>query len=137
MLPYASERVVVVRKSDATYILGAVFMVLTNFFYCCTMWFPIKLPRYYPLEHAWKWVNENNVPSQGWYGMQAFAFLAAGIGTLITYVALRRVVSAQTDLKPAHIKICGAIATFVTLVCMGCMLHYEFSKWGVFTVIGL
>jgi len=69
--------------------------------------------------------------------MQAFAFLAAGIGTLIAYVALKRVVSAQTDLKPAHIKICGAIAIFVTLVCMGCMLHHEFIRWDVYASIGL
>ena len=125
------------KKSDTVYILGCVFSAMTAFFYCCTMWFSIKLPRYYPLEHAWKWVNEKNVPSQGWYGMQAFAFLAAGIGTLIAYVALKRVVSAQTDLKPAHVKICGAIATFVAVVCMGYMLHYEFSRWAVFTAMGL
>ena len=125
------------KKSDTAYVLIAVFTVLTNFSYCCTMWFPIKLPRYYPLEHVWKWVNEKGVPSQGWYGMQAFAFLAAGIGTLIAYVALKRVASAQADLKPAQIKTCAVIATFVTLVCMGYMLHYEFSRWGVFTSIGL
>jgi hypothetical protein len=137
MLPYASERVVVVKKSDAAYVLSAVFVALTSLFYCCTMWFHITLPRYYPLEHAWKWVNEKGVPSQGWYGMQAFAFLAAGIGTLIAHFGLKRVVSPEANLKPAQIKICGAIATFVAVVCMGYMLHYEFSRWGVFTAIGL
>ncbi len=125
------------KKSDTAYLLIAVFMALTNFFYCCTMWFPIKLPRYYPLEHAWKWVNEKGVPSQGWYGMQAFAFLAAGIGTLIAYLVLSRVASLQADIKPAHIKICGVVATIATLVCMGYMLHYEFSRWDVYASIGL
>ena len=127
----------VVKKSDTTYLLIAVFMALTNFFYCCTMWFHIKLPRYYPLEHAWKWVNEKGVPSQGWYGMQAFAFLAAGIVTLIAYLLLKRVGSPQADLKPAQVKLCGVITALVVLVCMGCMMHYEFSRWGVFTAIGL
>ena len=125
------------KKSDATYILIAVFMALTNIFYCCTMWFHIKLPRYYPLEHVWKWVNEKGVPSQGWYGMQAFAFLAAGIGTLIAHFGLKRVVSGQANLKPGQVKICGAIAILITLACMGYMLHYEFGRWGVYKVMGL
>ena len=125
------------KKSDATYILGAVFMALTNVFYACTVEFPIKLPRYYPLEHAWKWVNEKGVPSQGWYGMQAFAFLAAGICTLIVYLGLKRVSSAEANFKPGHIKICGVVATVITLACMGFTLHYEFSRWGVYKVMGL
>lgn len=137
MLPYASERVVVVRKSDATYILVAVFVALTNLFYCCTMWFHIKLPRYYPQEHAWKWVNESNVPSQGWYGMQAFAFLAAGIGTLIARFGLNRVVSPQANLEPAQIRMCGVITALVVVVCMGYMLYDEFDRWGILRSMGL
>lgn len=127
----------VVKKSDTVYVLGAVFMALTNVFYCCTMWFHIRLPRYYPLEHAWKWANDKGVPSQGWYGMQAFAFLAAGIGTLVAYFAFKRVVSPEASLKPAQIKLCAAAVIFVTLTCMGYMLYHEFNKWGVFTAVGL
>jgi hypothetical protein len=113
-------------------------MASTSLFYCCTMWFHIKLPRYYPLEHAWKWVNEKGVPSQGWYGMQAFAFLAAGIVTLIAWFGLtKRIASPQANLKPVQIKICGAIATLVVVVCMGYMLYYEFGRWGVFASMGL
>ncbi len=78
------------RKSDLTYILVSVFVSMTALFYCCTMWFSIRLPRYYPLEHTWRWMNEKGVPSQGWYGMQAFAFLAGGIVTLMAYLALSR-----------------------------------------------
>jgi hypothetical protein len=89
------------------------------------------------LEHAWKWVNEEGVPSQGWYGMQAFAFLTAGIVTLMAYVAIKCVVSSETNLKPAQIRMCGVITTLIVVVCMGYMLHYEFAKWGVFTAIGL
>jgi uncharacterized protein YjeT (DUF2065 family) len=125
------------KKSDAAYILSAVFVALTNFFYCCTMRFHIKLPRYYPLEHTWKWVNEEGVPSQGWYGMQAFAFLTAGIVTAIAYAAIRRAVSSEVNLKPAQIRMCGVITTLIVVVCMGYMLHYEFSRWGVFTSMGL
>ncbi len=125
------------KKSDTVYVLSGIFIALTNLFYCCTMLFPIKLPRYYPLEHAWKWVNEKGVPSQGWYGMQAFAFLAAGAVTLIAYLVLRRVVSSQADLKPAHIKLCGVITTLIVVLCMGYMLHYEFSRGGVYTIMGL
>ena len=69
--------------------------------------------------------------------MQAFAFLAAGIGTLIAYFVLNRVVSPQANLKPAQIRMCGVIMALVAVVCMGYMLHYEFSRWAVFTAMGL
>jgi len=126
-----------VKKPDVTYVLGAAFMASTSFFYCCTMWFAVKLPRYYPLERTWKWVNEKGVPSQGWYGMQAFAFLAAGIVTFIIYFVLKRAVSAEASLKPAYTRILGAAAILTVIICMGYMLYYEFEKWGVFGLMGL
>ena len=66
------------KKSDITYVVASVFAAMTGIFYCCTMWFGIKLPRYYPLEHTWKWIKEKGLPSQGWYAKQVFAFAAAG-----------------------------------------------------------
>jgi len=101
------------------------------------MWFSIRLPRYYPLEHTWKWVKEQGVPSQGWYGMQAFAFLTAGVATLIVYFVLKRVVSAETTLKPALTRALGVAVTLIVIICMGYMLYHEFDKWEVFTSIGL
>lgn len=120
------------KKSDTAYITGSVFAALTALFYCCTMWFSIKLPRYYPLEHTWKWAKEKGVPSQGWYGMQAFAFLAAGIVTLFVYLGLRRLASAETTLKPALTKSLGAVVTVIIVICMSYMLYHEFDKWGIF-----
>ena len=125
------------KKSDVTYVLGSAFVAFTSLFYCCTMWFAIKLPRYYPLEHTWKWVNEKGVPSQGWYGMQAFAFMAAGIVTFIIYLVLKRVVSSETSLKPAHTRILGVVAILTAIICLGYMLYHEFAKWGVFALMGL
>lgn len=125
------------KKSDVTYILGTAFVPLTSFFYCCTIWFGIKLPRYYPLEHTWKWINEKGVPSQAWYGMQVFAFLTAGIITSILYLILKHTTSADSNLKPAHTKILGIVAILITIICLGYMMQHEFAKWGVFTVVGL
>lgn len=125
------------KKSDVTYVLGAAFIALTGLFYCCTMWFAIKLPRYYPLERTWKWVNEKGIPSQGWYGMQAFAFMAAGIVTFIIYLVLKRVVSIETSLKPVHTRILGVVAALTVIICLGYMLYYEFNRWGVFATMGL
>ena len=125
------------KKSDVTYILGAAFVALTSLFYCCTMWFTIKLPCYYPLEHTWKWVKEKGVPSQGWYGMQAFAFLSAGIVTFVIYIVLKHVVSADTSLKPAHTRILGTVVILIVIICLGYMLYHEFEKWGVFASMGL
>lgn len=124
------------KKSDITYIICSVFSATTAFFYCCAMWFHIKLPRYYPLEHTWKWVKEKGVPSQGWYAKQAFAFLAAGVVTLVVYFILKRIVSAETNLKPALTRMLGVAATLIIIICMGYILYYEFDKWDVFTSMG-
>jgi phosphoglycerol transferase MdoB-like AlkP superfamily enzyme len=117
------------KKSDITYILCSAFMVFTCLFYCCTIWFSIKLPRYYPLEHTWKWVNEEGVPSQGWYGMQVFAYLAAGIVTFIIYLALKRMVPTETSLKPAYIRILGVAVTLIVIICLGYTMYNEFEEW--------
>jgi hypothetical protein len=117
------------KKSDITYILCSAFMAFTSLFYCCAIWFSIKLPRYYPLEHTWKWIKEESVPSQGWYGMQVFAFLAAGIVTFIIYLVLKRIVSAQTSLKPAYIRILGVMVTLTVVICLGYTMYHEFEEW--------
>jgi len=131
MLPDSAEGVFDVKKSDITYILCAVFMAFVNLFYCLTMWLSIRLPRYYPLEHTWKWIKEANVPSQGWYAMQAFAFLSAGIVTLIVYLVLRRRVNSEIPLKPSLIVILAIAANVIVLTCMGYILYHEFSRWGI------
>ena len=124
------------KKSDMTYIVCSVFSAMTAFFYFFAMWLGIKLPRYYPLEHTWKWVKEQGVPSQGWYAKQVFAFLAAGIVTLVVYFILKRSIPAETKLKPALCKMLGVVVTLIVIVCMGYMLYYEFGKWGVFASLG-
>jgi len=132
VLPDASERFVVMKKSDTAYITGSVFAALTALFYCCTMWFSIKLPRYYPLEHSWRWFNQKEGPSQGWYGMQVFAFLAAGIVTAVVYLGLKRVTPADASLKPTLTKSLGVVVTVIIVVCMLYMLYHEFDRWHIF-----
>ena len=132
MLPVTFERELVMNKSDITYIVGSVFAAMTGIFYCCIRWFSIKLPRYYPIEHTWKWVKEPGVPSQQWYSMQAFAFLAAGIVALSVYLILKHPAMKNRTLKPALTKALGISATAVLIGCMTYILFHEFSKWGVF-----
>jgi len=120
------------KKSDITYVVGSVFAAMTAFFYCCTMWFHIKLPRYYPLEHNWKWAKEKDVPSQGWYGMQVFAYLAAGVVAVLVYFVLKRATFKQADLKATLVKSLSVVVTLVIIVCMAYMLYHEFDKWGIF-----
>ena len=124
------------KKSDMTYIVCSIFSAMTAFFYFFAMWLGIKLPRYYPLEHTWKWAKEQGVPSQGWYAKQAFAFLAAGIVTLVVYFILKRSIPAETKLKPALCKMLGVVVTLIVTFCMGYMLYHEFGKWGVFASLG-
>ena len=120
------------KKSDITYVVASVFVVVTGIFYCCTMWFGITLPRYYPLEHTWKWVKEKGVPSQGWYGVQVFAYAAAGAVAVIVYLVLKRKACENVELKSGAVKFLGVITTLVIVVCMGYMLYHEFGKWGIF-----
>jgi len=119
------------KKTDRTYVLGAVFAAATSLFYCCVRWFHIQLPRYYPLQRVWKWGSEPGVPSQGWYGMQAFAFLCGGILTLIVYFVLKHTALKDTELKPHSAKWLAIGATVIVVVCMTYILHYEYSKWGI------
>ncbi len=119
------------KKSDATYIVGCAFSAAVSVFYCCVMFFGIKVPRYYPTLHTWKWVNEKSIPSQGWYGMQAFAYLAGGIVTLVVYLACKRTVSKETELKPGTVKTTALATLAVVIICMGYMLYHEFAKWQI------
>lgn len=124
------------KKSDFSYIICSVFIAMTAFFYACSMWFGLKLPRYYPVEHTWKWVKEKGVTSQGWYAKQTFAFLSAGAVTLIVYFILSRSVGTETNLKPALTKIIGMAVNLIVIICMGYILYHEFNKWGVFASLG-
>jgi hypothetical protein len=124
------------KKSDITYVVGSVFAAMTCFFYCCIRWFSIKLPRYYPTEHTWKWIKEKGVPSQGWYAMQVFAYLTAGIVAIIVYFILKRNLNNETNLKPATTKILGVVSSLIMVFCMGYIMYYEFHKWGILTPLG-
>jgi len=120
------------KKSDITYIVGAAFAAAVSFFYCCTRWFAIKLPRYYPALHEWKWGKVKGEISQGWYGMQGFAYLMGGIVALIVYILCKRAGSKDGYLKPGAIKAVGLTCSAVIVACMGYMLYHEFHKWHIF-----
>lgn len=121
------------KKSDITYILCCAFAAMTSFFYCCTRWFGIvgkNLPRYYPTEHTWKFAKEPGI-SQAWYAMQVFAFVCAGIVTLIVYLLLKRSAGKEQELTPKKIKCFGAAATAMMVIAMAYIVYYEFSHWGI------
>jgi len=119
------------KKSDRTYILCVVFCAATSFFYCVVRWFNIQLPRYYPLEHTWKWTNEKGVPSQFWYAIQTFAFVWGGITTLITHFILKAKASQGSDLSPKNAKLLGLASTALIVFCMGYIMFREFFHWGI------
>jgi hypothetical protein len=119
------------RKSDIVYTTGCAFAAATAFFYCCVMWFHIRLPRYYPTEHVWKWAKEKGVVSQGWYGMQAFAYLSGGVVALVAYLLLKYRASEQSELKGSTIKLIALVTFVVVLVCMGYIMYHEFAKSGI------
>ncbi len=126
------------KKSDITFITGAVFVAFTSFFYSMAMCCKIPVPRYYPLEHAWKMVKIKGVPSQGWYGLQVFAFLAAGILAFMVYLILKKNGSKKTlNLTPTTHKIVSILTILVIVCSMGYIMCHEFGKFGVFMHLGL
>lgn len=119
------------KKSDTTFIVGCSFATAVSFFYCCTMWFTIKLPRYYPTLHVWKWGNEKSIPSQGWYGMQIFAYLTGGIVALIVYLLCKRAGAKDGELKQGTTKAIALTTLGAVITCMGYMLYHEFHRWQI------
>lgn len=123
------------KKADLAYIVSVVFLSVTALSYCATIWLPIKLPRYYPLAHVWKWAKEPGVPSQGWYGMQVFAFLVGGAAAGLVYLALQSRRPQETSLKPAVMQGLAWITMLVLAFSLAFLLHHEFAKWGVYTTL--
>jgi ABC-type Fe3+-siderophore transport system permease subunit len=119
------------KKTDITYVTASAYATISSIFYCCIMYFHIKIPRYYPLENAWKMFKEPGKPSQGWFGTQAFAFLAAGIVTFVIYLILKRTAN-DTPLKAAAVKRIGIAVSTVVVVSLALILYYQFDKWGIF-----
>ena len=118
------------KKSDVTYIVGCTFSAAVSIFYCCIIFFKITVPRYYPTLHEWKWVNQKGIPSQGWYGIQSFAYIAGGIVAIAVYLACKRAGAKEIELKPGTVKSTALATIAVVLVCMAYILFHEFHRWG-------
>ncbi len=88
------------------------------------------MPRYYPTLREWRWDKLPGVPSQGWYGMQSFAYIAGGIVAIAVYIACKRAGIKETELKPGTVKGTALATLSVVLVAMGYILFHEFTKWG-------
>ena len=116
-------------RSDRTYILAAVFILAAAIAYCGIWWFAIPLPRYYPTQHDWKWVKEKGAPSQGWYGMQAFAYLVGAAVTAGAWLAMRWL--PQRPLGRGATRLIGLATVAGVVFAMGVMLHHEFTAWGI------
>ena len=131
LLPLAAEGVLVMKKGDVVCVVGSVYAAATAFFYCWPMWFSwLTLPRYYPEEHLWRMGKVQGAISQGWYGKQGFAYVAAGVVALVVYFLIKRF--AKNDLRAGTIKLVGVVMSVVIVVCLSYIMFYEFRKWGVF-----
>lgn len=116
------------KKSDIRYLTGCAFAAATSVAYCCISLFGIKLPRYYPTEHVWRMAKIKGVPSQGWYGMQAFAFAVGAIVAVIIYAFIRKDTFGQ-ELKPKATRTVGIVATVVIVAAMAYLMNYEFDRF--------
>ncbi len=118
------------KKGDVVCVVGSVYAAATAFFYCFPLWFTwLKLPRYFPEEHRWQLGKVPGEISQGWYGMQVFAYVAAGVVALVAYFLVKKF--AKNDLRPGTIKLVGVTMSIVMVVCLSYIMFHEFRKWGV------
>ena len=119
------------KKSDLTYIVGCAFTAAVSIFYCGIIHFKITVPRYYPTLHKWMWWDKvEGVPSQGWYGIQSFAFIAGGIVAVVVYLVCKRAGAGDVELKPGKIKVTALATLAVVLLAMAYIMHHEFHRWG-------
>ncbi|MHC4118935.1 MAG: hypothetical protein ACYSWO_15675 [Planctomycetota bacterium] len=118
------------KKSDLTYIVGCAFSAAVAIFYSCIIFFKITVPRYYPTLHEWRWDNVKGVPSQGWYGIQGFAFIGGIVVAIAVYIACKRAGTKEMELKPGTVKGAALATLGVVLASMAYILFHEFHRWG-------
>ena len=118
------------RRSEVAYVLGAVCVAVFALSYTSTLWFEIPVPRYYPLEHSWKMVQQGGVPSQAWYGRVGFALVLSGLVALVLSAVLKGL--KRQVLTSGWIQILGLCSVLVVVGCVAYLVAYEFSTWGVF-----
>lgn len=119
------------KKTDITYVTGSVFASVASIFYFCIMHFHITVPRYFPTEHTWKMHKVEGLASQGWYGMQTYAYVVAGIVAFIVYMVLKAKTN-DTPLKPVLAKRIGISVSVIVTTCLVLILHHQFRHWGIF-----
>ena len=119
------------KKSDITYIVCCAFTAAVSIFYACMRFFRITVPRYYPTLHEWRWGKTEGITSQGWYGIQSYAYIAGGIVAVAVYIVCKRAGSSRTELKSGTIRGIGVATVGVVLVAMGYIMFHEFHGWGI------
>ena len=119
------------KKSDITYIVCCAFAATVSVFYACMRFFRITVPRYYPTLHEWRWGKTEGVVSQGWYGIQSYAYIAGGIVAVAVYIVCKKAGSSRAELKSGTIKGLAAATIGVVLLAMGYIMYHEFHGWGI------
>lgn len=115
------------KKSDSVYIGTSCFAALYSLCYFFIVYFKIKIPRYYPLEHVWSWTNKPGAISQAWYGMAGGAFVAAGIISLVVFCLVRFAGSGKSMLRPMAAKFAGVLTTIIVIAVIAWLGWHEFA----------
>ena len=119
------------KKSDITYVVCCASTTAVSICYACMRFFRITVPRYYPTLHEWRWGKTEGITSQGWYGIQTYAFIAGGVVAVAVYFACKRAGSSGAELKSGTIKGLAAATIGVVLLAMGYVMYHEFHGWGI------
>jgi len=118
-----------VNKGDRSFLAGAVFIVLFCAAYCLATVAALPLPRYYPIEHLWRWARLPGVISQGWYGAMVFGFAVAALPALLLHWTFGRLVRPR-HLSPAWIRGLSALVLATVLSSLTFLLLRELCAAG-------
>jgi hypothetical protein len=98
---------------------------------CCVLYiFQPPAPRYYPLDHEWRWEKAPGLPSMGWYGRTLWAFLAGGVAILVTWPIAVRLAKQAHNAPSAWMPKALTFLTFVAvLAALGHTVVHEYITW--------
>ena len=116
------------KSSDAIYLSGCVLLIVFALFYCAVPLFHINLPRYYPTLRQWKTNQEPGVPSMGWYGRTAFAFILSIPAGVFAFLIIK---SRKGEMSNESIwfKLAGIAAILSLLLVMSYIVWHEYHVW--------
>lgn len=119
------------QRKVSRYYTAVVFLATYVVAYTLALVFPLPLPRYYPIEHTWRWTTLPDVPSMGWYGLVTFALLVSGLVTLMARIIFKHIPKEQKHVAARSHRM---LAWMMVVILVGALTYialHELQRWGI------